>query len=80
MWQFKQIYGRGKFVAVSGRKVAIKVPKMLKCGHRKLFLKIANTTDGNMITSTKYGRFFKLFCLKFTVRRCQEVLRHKKSP
>jgi hypothetical protein len=24
MWQFKKICGRGKFVAVSGRKVAVK--------------------------------------------------------
>jgi hypothetical protein len=35
MWQFEQIFGRGKFVAVSGRKVAVKGPKRFKCGHRK---------------------------------------------
>jgi hypothetical protein len=39
MWQFKKINGRGKFVAVSGRKVAVKSPKSLKCGRRKLFYK-----------------------------------------
>jgi hypothetical protein len=32
MWQFKKIIGRGKFVAVSGRKVAVKDVKKLKCG------------------------------------------------
>jgi hypothetical protein len=35
MWQFKKIVGRGKFVAVSGRKVAVKGPKRLKCGRGK---------------------------------------------
>jgi hypothetical protein len=39
MWQFKKIDGRGKFVAVSGRKVARKGPKRLKSGRRKLFFK-----------------------------------------
>jgi hypothetical protein len=39
MWQFKKIDGRGKFVAVSGRKVAVKGPKRLKSGRRKLFYK-----------------------------------------
>jgi hypothetical protein len=80
MWQFTQIYCRGKFVAVSGRKVAVKVPKMLKCGRRKSFLKISNKTDRNITTSNKYARFYKLFCLKFAVRRSLEVLLHKESP
>jgi hypothetical protein len=35
MWQFKIIIGRGKFVSVSGRKVAVKGPKRLKCGRGK---------------------------------------------
>jgi hypothetical protein len=64
MWQFEKIYCRGKFVAVSGRKVAVKVPKMLKCGRRKLFLKISNKTDRNMTTSPKYVRFYKFFSHK----------------
>jgi hypothetical protein len=34
MWQFKKIIGRRKFVAVSGRKVAVKGPKTLKCGRK----------------------------------------------
>jgi hypothetical protein len=32
MWQFKKIIGRGKFAAISGRKVAVKGSKRLKCG------------------------------------------------
>jgi hypothetical protein len=39
MWQFKKNDSRGKFVAVSGRKVAVKGPKRLKCGRRKIFSK-----------------------------------------
>jgi hypothetical protein len=35
MWQFKKINGRGKFVAVSGREVAVKVLKRLKCSREK---------------------------------------------
>jgi hypothetical protein len=42
MWQFRNMHSPEKFVAVSGRKLAVKVPKMLKCGRRKLFLKIPN--------------------------------------
>jgi hypothetical protein len=38
MWQFKKIIGRGKFVAVSGHKVAVKGPKKFKYGRRKYFL------------------------------------------
>jgi hypothetical protein len=36
MWQFKKVNGRGKFVAVSGRKVAVRGSKRFKCGRRKL--------------------------------------------
>jgi hypothetical protein len=39
MWQVKKIIGRGKFVAVSGRKVTVKDPKRLKCGLAKKFHK-----------------------------------------
>jgi hypothetical protein len=39
MWQFKKMNGRGKFVAVSGRKVAVKELKRLKCSREKLFYK-----------------------------------------
>jgi hypothetical protein len=49
MWQFKKIDGRGKFVAVSGRKVAVKGPKRLKCGRRKLFYKSLVKLIENMI-------------------------------
>jgi hypothetical protein len=51
MWQFKKIYGRAKFVAVSGRKVAAKGPKRLKCGRRKLFYKSLVKVIENMITA-----------------------------
>jgi hypothetical protein len=36
MWQFKKINGHRKFVSTSGRKLAVKGPKSLKCGRRKL--------------------------------------------
>jgi hypothetical protein len=52
---------------------------MLKCGRRKIILKIPNKTAGNMITSTKNGCFFQLFFPKFAARRCHEVLKHKKN-
>jgi hypothetical protein len=39
-----KIYDLGKFVAVSGRKGAVKVPKMFNYGRRKLFLKIPTQT------------------------------------
>jgi hypothetical protein len=35
MWPFKKMYCREKFTAVSGRKVAVKVSKMLKYGRGK---------------------------------------------
>jgi hypothetical protein len=38
--QFKKIHGRGRIVAVRGRKVSVMVPKMIKSGCIKLFLKI----------------------------------------
>jgi hypothetical protein len=70
MWQFKQIYGRGQLVALSGRNVAVKVPKMLKCGRRKLFLKISNQIDRNTATSIKCDWFEKLFTVKFAIHGC----------
>jgi hypothetical protein len=42
---FPQIDGCGKFVAVSVRKVAVKGPKRLKCGRRKLFYKFIVKSD-----------------------------------
>jgi hypothetical protein len=65
---FKNNYGCGKFVAVSGHKVAVNVHKVIKCGRRKLFLKIPNQTDRNMATSIKCAHFYKLFCVKFTLQ------------
>jgi hypothetical protein len=47
MWQFLKIDGRGKFVAASGRKIAVKGPTRLKCGRRKLFYKSIVKTDRN---------------------------------
>jgi hypothetical protein len=75
MWQFKKLYGRKKFVAESGRKVAVKVTKMLKCGRGKLFLKIPNKTDENTVTSINYARFCKLFCLPFIMRVCKRCFK-----
>jgi hypothetical protein len=66
MWQLNKIYGREKFVALSGRKVVVKVPKMLKCGRIKN-LKIPNKTDRNTVTyfyqiyKFQICLFFKLF-------------------
>jgi hypothetical protein len=61
MWQFLKNYGRGKFVAVSGRKVAVKGPKRLNCGRRKLFYKSIVKLIQNMITTLpdvhRRGRF-----------------------
>jgi hypothetical protein len=53
---------------------------MLKCGRRKIILKIPNKTAGNMITSTKMAVSFSFFFSKFAARRCHEVLKHKKNP
>jgi hypothetical protein len=50
---FKKMYGRGKFIAVIGRKVAVNLSKMLKCGRRKLFLKIPIQTESNTAISMK---------------------------
>jgi hypothetical protein len=73
-------YGRGKFEVVSCRRVAVKVPEMLKCGCKKLFLKIPKLTDRNSAAPIKCARFLnKLFSIKFAMHGCKEVLKHTKN-